>query len=176
MTDNVYGAETATTTPRPIAPTEAGGSLFDAFKEAAEADIDNVVFFEIENRPNGPWYAKYNAVIGQEQIRRYRKSALGKKTRVEDADQLIANGMAVIETNIGIYRGGTTAAHQVLDAERDPLTFKSNDFLNIYPDAGSAVEALARFMGEAQLMTTGEAIYKAAGYGKDLEPVDPTEG
>lgn len=181
MTEEILYGSTDTdyrepdTAPRPAATRAKAPSLLDEFREAATAEISNIVYFPIEHR-KGDWVAQFDAVIGQPDIKKYRRQAMGKKTKAEDMDTLIANGMALIEKNTGLYKGGTNVQNRVLDADGDPLTFRSDEFLDLYPDCGNAVECLARFLGDAQLTTMGEALFRAAGYGKDLEPVDPTNG
>lgn len=177
MSDNqIYGAELDEVAAATL-PLGKGGAttLLDELREAAQEEISNLVTFSIENR-KGDWRARFDAVIGESDVKRYRRAAMGKKTKPEDADLITANGMALVEKCTGLFKGGDTENEQVFDGDGDPLTFASEEFLAMFPGNGTAAQKLAQFLGDAQLKAMGEGLYKAAGYGRDLEPLDPTDG
>lgn len=159
----------------PMTVTADDDNLLDAFLADADGEIYGEVTFPISRRGKQPLFARFVSVVDYDDIKRYRKAARGTSKKDDEMDMTIANGMVLIEKNIGLFRGGTDPEHQVM-AKGEPLTFGSRAFRTTYPDAPHAVAALRKFLGDAQLTTMGESLYKAAGYGADLEPVDPTDG
>ncbi len=182
MAEEIFGTQDDEMKPAPVVVSGSkvsASSLLDEFVEDAQREIHREVTFPIR-RGKIQMFARFIAVVELDEIKRYKRAAMGnrspKKATPDDMDMLVANGMVLIEKNIGIYRGGTDEADQVFTTEKEPLTFRSQEFLDIYPDRLHAVDALKKFLGDAQLTTMGEALYEAAGYGEDLAPVDPTDG
>ena len=156
------------------ADTKTGDSLLDDLLGMADEEISNVVFFPVTSRKGG-FVLGFDAVIGEPAMKRYRKAAQGARKRVEDAETTIGNAMAMIETNIGIYKVVDGDRKQIMDAEGEPLLLNSEAFLNTYGPRQNAHAAVRKFLGDAETNTIGGAVLKAAGWGEDLEPLDPTD-
>ena len=168
-------AEIGYVTPAPVdaAPSEGGDSLFDELLGLAQEVVSNPVSFPVTHRPGG-WVLDFNAVINERQIKRYRSSSLGKKKRAEDADLVIGNALPLIDTNTGIYKLVDGVKKQVLDGDGDPLLLNSTEFVKAF-GGGTVHAAIAKFLGDAETINIGGAVLKAAGWGEDLEPLDPTD-
>ncbi|WNN95969.1 tail assembly chaperone [Arthrobacter phage Hirko] len=156
------------------ADTKTGDSLLDELLGLSEEEISNVVFFPVNSRKGG-FVLGFDAVIGEPAMKRYRKAAQGGRKRVEDSETTIGNAMAMIETNIGIYKVVDGVRKQIMDADGDPLLLNSEAFLKTYGPRQNAHAAVRKFLGDAETNTIGGAVLKAAGWGEDLEPLDPTD-
>jgi hypothetical protein len=151
-----------------------GDSLLDGLLGLAQTEISNPVSFPVTSRPGG-FVLGFNAVIGEPAMKRYRKAAQGAKKKVEDADMTVGNAMAMIETNTGIYQVVDGVRKQIMDTSGDPLLLNSDEFLNAFGPRQNAHVAVRKFLGDAETNTIGAAVLKAAGWGEDLEPLDPTD-
>jgi len=160
-------------TPAP-ADVQTGDSLLDDLLGLAKTEISNPVFFPVTSRKGG-FVLGFDAVIGEPAMKRYRKAAQGAKKRVEDAEMTVGNAMAMIETNTGIYKVVDGVRKQIFGTDGEPLLLNSDQFLNTYGPRQNAHVAVRKFLGDAETNTIGGAVLKAAGWGEDLEPLDPTE-
>lgn len=159
----------------PVSNTKAGNSLLDSLLGLADDEITNVVYFPVTSR-EGDFVLGFDAVIGEPAIKRFRKASQGSKKRVEDADMSVGNAMAMIETNTGIYKKVDGVRAQIFGTDGSPLLLNSDEFLNTFGPRQNAHAAVRKFLGDAETNTIGQAVLKAAGWGEDLEPLDPTEG
>lgn len=161
--------------PTPAAPA-TGDSLLDGLLSLAKTEISNPVSFPVTSRP-GNFVLTFDAVIGEPAIKRYRKASLGEKRnrKPEDADMSVGNAMAMLETNTGIYQVVDGVRKQIMDTDGDPLLLNSEQFLAAFGPRQNAHVAVRKFLGDAETNTVGQAVLKAAGWGEDLEPLDPTE-
>lgn len=157
-----------------VTTAKTGNSLLDDLLGLADEEITNVVYFPVTSRKGG-FILGFDAVIGEPAIKRYRKAAQGAKKRVEDADTTVGNAMAMIETNTGIYKTVDGARTQIMGTDGAPLLLNSDEFLNTFGRGQNAHAAVRKFLGDAETNTIGGAVLKAAGWGEDLEPLDPTD-
>jgi hypothetical protein len=154
--------------------TTTGDSLLDGLLGLAKDEISNVVQFPVKTRPGG-FVLEFDAVIGEPAMKRYRKAAQGGRKKVEDSDMTVGNAMAMLETNTGIYQVIGGKQKQIMDSDGDPLLLNSDEFLGAFGPRQLAHVAVRKFLGDAETNTIGGAVLKAAGWGEDLEPLDPTE-
>lgn len=160
-------------TPAPV-DTTTGDSLLDSLLSLADDEITNVVYFPVTSRKGG-FVLGFDAVIGEPAMKRYRKAAQGAKKKIEDAETTVGNAMAMIETNTGIYKVVDGVRKQIFGTDGAPLLLNSDQFLNTYGPRQNAHAAVRKFLGDAETNTIGGAVLKAAGWGEDLEPLDPTD-
>lgn len=162
--------------PKAAGPAVPGDSLLDQLLGMAEDTVSNIESFPVTYRPGG-WILEFNAVIEEHEIKRYRKASLGQKKRrdPEDADMSVGNAMVLIEKNTAIYKTIDGKRKQVLDPDGDPLLLGHEKFLNAFGKGANAHIAVRKFLGDAETNALGQAVLKAAGWGEDLEPLDPTE-
>jgi hypothetical protein len=151
-------------------------SLLDGLLGLAKTEISNPVSFPVKFRPGG-FVLEFDAVIGEPAMKRFRKASLGEKKnrKPEDADMSVGNAMALLETNTGIYQVVDGARQQIVDTDGDPLLLNSDQFLSAFGPRQLAHVAVRKFLGDADTNTIGGAVLKAAGWGEDLEPLDPTD-
>ena len=156
--------------------TTAGNSLLDGLLGLAKTEISNVVSFPVTSRPGG-FILEFDAVIGEPAMKRFRNASLGakKNRKPEDADMSIGNAMAMLETNTAIYQVVDGVRKQITDSEGEPLLLNSTEFVNAFGPRQLVHVAVRKFLGDAETNTIGGAVLKAAGWGEDLEPLDPTE-
>lgn len=160
--------------PAERAAVKSGDSLLDDLLGLADEEISNVVHFPVTSRKGG-FVLGFDAVIGEPAIKRYRKAAQGGKKKVEDSDMTVGNAMAMIETNTGIYKTVDGERKQIFGTDGDPLLLGSDEFLRTFGPRQNAHAAVRKFLGDAETNTIGGAVLKAAGWGEDLEPLDPTD-
>jgi hypothetical protein len=160
--------------PAATAPAGGGLSLFDELLGLADEVVSNPVSFKVTSRPGG-WVLDFNAVIGEHEIKRYRNASMGKKKRPEDADMVLGNALPMIDKCTGIFKVVDGVKKQVLDNDGDPLLLNSTEFVTAFGRGGTAHAAVAKFLGDAETVTIGGALLKAAGWGEDLEPLDPID-
>jgi hypothetical protein len=164
----------------PITPVTTGGahagegSLFDELLSMADEEVTNVQKFPVTYRPGG-WVLEFNCVYTEREIKRYRNTAIGKKKRAEDADSSLFHAMQLLDKNTGIYKQTPDGLKQVLDGDEEPLLLNSTEFVTAFGKGGTAHQALVKFLGDAETINIGGAVLNAAGWGEDLEPLDPTE-
>jgi hypothetical protein len=161
-------------TPAATAPAGGGESLFDELLGLADEVVSNPVSFKVTSRPGG-WVLDFNAVIAEHEIKRYRNASIGKKKRPEDADMVLGNTLPMIDKCTGIFKVVDGVKKQVLDNDGDPLLLNSTEFVTAFGRGGTAHAAVAKFLGDAETVTIGGALLKAAGWGEDLEPLDPID-
>lgn len=162
--------------PAATAPAGGGDSLLDELLGLANDEVTNIVSFPVQSRPGG-FIVEFDAVIAEHEIKRYRKASLGTKKRrdPEDADMSVGNAMVLIEKNTGIYKTVDGKRKQVLDSEGEPFLLGSTEFLAAFGKNSPAHVAVRKFLGDAETNAIGQAVLKEAGWGEDLEPLDPTE-
>lgn len=163
--------ETFGTAPSYDTPIRAGAvkknSLLAELEAEAQRDIEQFVTYEVSRRPG--WSLKFSTLLEIDDVKRYQRNALGKKKRPEDADPIIQNGMPLVERNVAILKDGV----EVQDGDGDPLTLGSQEFLSMMGEPVAA-QALLKFVGDGALLSMGNSLFREAGYGEDLEPLDPT--
>jgi hypothetical protein len=153
----------------PAAPAQAPKlSLLDELAEEAQKSIETFVTYAVDRRPG--WSLRFSTLLEIEDVKRYQRQAQGKKKRIEDSDPIIQNGMPLVERNVAILKDGV----EVLDADGDNLTLGSSEFRDMMGEP-VAVQALLKFVGDGALLSMGGSLFREAGYGEDLEPLDPTE-
>jgi len=158
----------------PAETTTFGDSALDQLLGLAGAEISNKVKFPVTSRPGG-FVLEFDAVISEPDIKRYRSAAQGKRKKAEDADMSVGNAMAIFEKNIAIYQDVDGKLKKILDSDGDDLVVNSSTFVNAFGKGSVAHVAVRKFLGDAETNTIGGAVLKAAGWGEDLEPLDPTE-
>lgn len=161
--------QTQTAEHRTAAPAATGLSLLDELAAEAKKELGRKVRYDIANRPG--WSAEFETNIDSDDFNRYRRSAQGKKKRAEDMDPTIFGGMALVEYNTAIYMKGV----QVETADGEALTFRDKQFMGMFPDAFTQVDALVKFIGSGHVIAMGNALYAEAGYGDEVAPLDPTD-
>jgi hypothetical protein len=164
------GLRTAT----PAATASFGDSALDQLLGLADTAISNKVKFPVKFRPGG-FVLEFDAVISEPDIKRYRAAAQGKRKKAEDADMSVGNAMAIFEKNIAIYQEIDGQLKKILDADGDDLIVNSPTFVNAFGKGSASHVAVRKFLGDAETNTIGAAVLKAAGWGEDLEPLDPTD-
>lgn len=157
-------------------PTAAhsGDSALDQLLGLAQTELSNVVAFPVTSRPGG-FVLEFDAIVSEPDIKRYRKGAQGTKKKAEDADMSIGNAMVMTEKCIGIYQVIDGKRKKIEDRDGDDLLLSSESFLASFGKGQNAHVAVRKFLGDAETNTIGAAVLKAAGWGEDLEPLDPTE-
>lgn len=157
------------------APAETGDSALDQLLGLAKTEISNVVKFPVTARPGG-FVLEFDAVVREPEIKRYRNASLKGKKRPEDADMSIGNAMVMIEKNTGIYqRDADGNLKKIAARDGEDLLLGSDEFLTAFGRGQNAHVAVRKFLGDAETNTIGAAVLKAAGWGEDLEPLDPTD-
>jgi hypothetical protein len=161
-----------------LADEPSGPSLLDELVEVVQTEVDNKIKLAVDEhvRPGG-WVFEFEAVLSMAEIKKYQKRATyNNRVKPEDADHIIANGLPLCDKNIGIYKGN----QQVFDEDGDPLTLTSTTWLEKVckqtPRNYDSLAGLKLFVGDAQILKMGVALLKAAGYGAEMEPLDPTYG
>jgi hypothetical protein len=150
-----------------------GDSLLDGLLGLAKTKIENIVYFPAKFRPG--YVLGFNAIIGEPAMKRYRKGAQGAKKKAEDADMSVGNAMALLDTNVGIYLVVDGERQQIVGTDGTPLLLNSDEFQTTFGPRQLAHVAVRKFLGDADTNTIGGAVLKAAGWGEDLEPLDPTD-
>lgn len=151
-------------TAQPEAPRRM--SPLDQLKLDARKTLEVMVAYKVDGRPG--YVAEFSNIIESDDVKRYRDNAQGKKKRPEDANQIIAAAQPLIENNRAIYLNGEI----VTGTDGENLTFRDHEWNEIFGGLG-AVESLRKFMGDGQVLSMGGTLYEAAGYGQDVEAVDP---
>lgn len=153
-----------------------GNSALDQLLGLADAELSNIVKFPVTNRPGG-FVLEFDAVISEPDIKRYRKASLGgrKQKNADDADMSVGNAMAIFEKNIGIYQEIDGKLVKIADTDGEDLIVNSTTFVKAFGKGATAHVAVRKFLGDADTNTIGGAVLKAAGWGEDLEPLDPTD-
>lgn len=151
-----------------------GDSALDQLLGLAKVEISNVVSFPVTSRP-GDFILEFDAVISEPDIKRYRAASKGKKKNIEDADMSVGNAMVMVEKSTGIYKLVGGKRQKITDRDGDDLLLSSEAFLSSFGKGANAHVAVRHFLGDAETNTIGAAVLKAAGWGEDLEPLDPTE-
>jgi hypothetical protein len=160
--------------PAAVSPAEGGDSLLDELLGLAKQTVSNLQKFPVTSRPGG-WVLEFDAVVAEHEIKRYRKASMGAKKKPEDADMSVGNAMVLIEKNTGIFKRINGELKQINTADGSPLLMNSDEFLNAFGKGANAHVAVRKFLGDAETNALGQAVLKAAGWGEDLEPLDPTE-
>ena len=158
----------------PVKVAKTGDSALDQLLGLAGEAISNVVKFPVKSRPGG-FVLEFDAVITEPDIKRYRNASKGKKKNVEDADMSVGNAMAIFEKNTAIYQEIDGQLKKIVDADGDDLIVNSTTFVNAFGKGSVSHVAVRKFLGDAETNTIGAAVLKAAGWGEDLEPLDPTD-
>ncbi|QFG14822.1 hypothetical protein SEA_LYMARA_20 [Arthrobacter phage Lymara] len=168
-----HAAEAAAATPTPYAytakpePEDREESPLDALLAESKKSLEEFVTWQVDGRDG--WAVRFSNVIEPEDTKRYRKSAIGKRKNAEDADQVVAAAMPLIENCRAILRNGKV----VVASDGDDLTFGHNQFIEMFGGMG-AIHAVRLFLGPGQTLSWGGALFEAAGYGADVtEAVDP---
>jgi hypothetical protein len=162
------------------APAETGAfatdSALDQLLGLANTELSNVVAFPVTSRP-GDFILEFDAIVSEPDIKRYRAASLGGKKRrnAEDADMSVGNAMVMVEKCVGIYQVVGGKRKKIADRDGDDLLLSSEAFLSSFGKGANAHVAVRKFLGDAETNTIGAAVLKAAGWGEDLEPLDPTE-
>ena len=161
--------------PAATAPAGGGDSLLDDLLGLASDVVTNVVQFPVKFRPG--YIVEFDAVIAEHEIKRYRKASMGNKKRrdPEDADMSVGNAMVLSEKNTAIYKTVDGRRVKVLDTDGEPLLLRSTEFLSAFGKNAPSHVAVRKFLGDAETNALGQAVLKEAGWGEDLEPLDPTE-
>jgi hypothetical protein len=150
-------------------------SLLDELAQIADKEIERKIKLEVDPTIRaGGWVLEFNAVIEAKEIQDYQRAATKNgKLKPENADNLKANALPLLQKNTGIFKG----TKQVFDNDGDPVTLTSFEFLKLLGEKEGnpdSVRALKKFLGDAQIFTMGQALLRAAGYGDEMIPVDPT--
>lgn len=150
-------------------------SPFDELLAESKKEIAKVVTFSVDARPG--WLVRFDAVIDDDDLKRYRKHAQGKKKRPEDADLLVGNSVMLAEKSVAILKE-TADGRQVIvtDPEEGDMRLNSRSFIKAFSDDGTVISAHRKFLGDAGIHKIGGALLREAGYEDDLQPVDPTNG
>jgi hypothetical protein len=170
---NAHDLDYTPVAPAATAPAGGAPSLFDELLSLANEEVSNPVSFPVTSRKG--YVLDFNAVIGEHEIKRYRNASMGKKKRPEDADMVLGNALPMIDKCTGIFKVVDGVKKQVLDNDGDPLLLNSTEFVTAFGRGGTAHAAVAKFLGDAETVTIGGALLKAAGWGEDLEPLDPID-
>ena len=152
----------------------AGDSPFDQLLAQAKTVLTNLVYFPAKFRPG--FVLEFDAVIDEAEMKRYRKAAQGAKKKIEDSDMSVGNAMILGEKCTGIFQVDADGQRQrIVDNEGDPLLLNSEAFLNAFGPKQNAHVAVRKFLTDADTNTIGAAVLREAGWGEDLQPLDPTE-
>lgn len=154
---------TAHTAPEPA---EREESPLDALRKEATRELDQPVTFKVAGREG--FAVRFSNQIEPEDVKRYRKNALGKRKNPEDADQIIASAQPLIENNRAILLNGKV----ITASDGEDLTFQHKEFADMFGGMG-AIHAVRLFLGPGQTLSMGGALFEEAGYGADVETVDP---
>lgn len=150
------------------APVTSRPSPLDELRSEAQKDIDRLVEYEVSTRPG--YRLQFRTVIDAEDVRRYQRAAQGKRKKAEDADPILQAGMPLAEYNTAILKDGVA----IVGSDGEDLTINSSEFIGMM-GVSTAVQAAQKFLGDGLLLSMGNALFREAGYGEDLTPLDPTE-
>lgn len=175
LTIRPANAESLGLAPKHAESAAFGDSALDQLLGLAKTEISNVVRFPVSSRPGG-FVLEFDAVVREPEIKRYRNASLKGKKRPEDADMSIGNAMVMIEKNTGIFQQDADGTlKKIAGRDGDDLLLNSDEFLAAFGKGQNAHVAVRKFLGDAETNTIGAAVLKAAGWGEDLEPLDPTD-
>lgn len=146
--------------------------------EITAAVVAADIMLEVPTRPG--YHVTFRRDFTADDIRQWRtrsKSRRARRARTDDGDNLDEikfAAMVVVSTCTGIVRRGTT----VYDDAGDPMTFRSDELLAMYPEANGQTTQAARlfYASDAYLSAAAEAVLIEAGWGSTLEDAgeDPT--
>ncbi len=148
------------------APVERRQSPLDRLKADARKTVERFVKYEVAGRDG--YALEFSTMVESDDVKRYQKNAQGRRKNVNDSDPIIAAAQPLIERNTGIFLDG--AAIEGSDGER--LLLGDEEWREIL-EATDAIDAVKKFLGDGQTLSMGGSLYKEAGYGEDLSPVDP---
>ncbi|AYD81514.1 tail assembly chaperone [Arthrobacter phage KBurrousTX] len=157
----------AESTPEAPAPVEREESPLDVLRAEAKRELERFVTYKVEGREG--FAVKFSTVLEPEDIKRYGKNAQGRKKDPKDADQIIAAGQPLVENNRAILQNGKI----VVASDGEDLTFQHKEFIELFGESLGAVHAVRKFLGPGQLLSMGGELFAEAGYGSDVESVDP---
>ncbi|ASX98690.1 hypothetical protein SEA_COLUCCI_19 [Arthrobacter phage Colucci] len=153
-------------TPQHTEPEDREETPLDALRAEAKKSLERFVTWKVDGRDG--WAATFSTIIEPEDVKRYQKNAQGKRKNVQDADQIVAAGQPLVENNRAILRNGK----KVAASDGTDLTFGHNEFQELFGGTG-ALDAVRAFLGAGQLLSWGGALFEEAGYGAEVEAVDP---
>ena len=146
--------------------------------EITAAVVAADIMLEVPTRPG--YHVTFRRDFTADDIRQWRarsKSRRARRARTDDGDNLDEikfAAMVVVSTCTGIVRRGTA----VYDDAGDPMTFRSDELLAMYPEANGQTTQAARlfYASDAYLSAAAEAVLIEAGWGSTLEDAgeDPT--
>ena len=170
MTDYGVPPEETTTAPSLEKSPEAARSLspLERMKQERSRSLEKMLHYRVEGREG--MVLKFTNIIDPEDLKRYQRNAQGRKKRPEDADNVLAAAQVLQEASRGIYIDGKLVASE----DGSEWTLSHNEFIAMYGDMG-APEAIKILLGGPQLLSMADTLVSAAGYGADIETVDPTK-
>lgn len=170
MADYTYGGDADA--PESLLDDEASTTaptLLSKLEEIIVQEVSRPHFLlEVPERPGVT--IKINPNFRDEQLKAWRKWAGDGRKGGMDATKFAAR--LVAQTTIGILVGG----EEVLTQDNAPVSFASREVLAMTDCTKPYPDAVIRFFGlEPHVETAALIILEKAGYGDDVDEVDPSE-
>jgi hypothetical protein len=119
--------------------------------------------------PGRDLYAiSFRTDIDDKELESYRKRSKSK-AHADGVDGIRLGKLLIANTCTGIYR----ADRQMLDSEGDPLKFAHREFLDLVGATTASDAVKAFYVRDSSINSVGQAILRAAGWGDELDPLDP---
>lgn len=153
----------------PVATEPAKSSVFDLLKQEASKQIAKNRGFDVEARPG--FRLEVNTLVDYSDFKRYQANAMKGSKDAMKADALLLATLVLAEYTTGIYYQGK----QLTDEDGDPITFRSEGFIESFGEHTAAGTA-AKFLGDGHAISISNKVLELAGYGAEvIELEDPTE-
>lgn len=168
MTD--FGSIPAVPVNAPVLEKQAPSELspLERMKQESKRTLERFVSYPVTGRPGV--VLEFSTIVEPEDLKRYQKNAQGNKKRPEDADNVLAAAQVLQEASRAIYINGD----KIVGDDGNDWTLGHKEFIATYGDMG-APEAIKLLLGGGQLLTMSGALVEEAGYGADIDTVDPTK-
>lgn len=169
MTDYTYGGDADAPEGLLDESTASAPTLLSKLEEIITQDVSRPHFLlEVPERPGVS--IKINPNFRDEALKSWRKWAGEGRKGGMDSTKFAAR--VVAQTTVGILVGG----EEVLTAEGAPVSFASREILAMTDSTKPYPDAVIRFFGlEPHVETAALYVLEKAGYGDDLDEVDPSE-
>lgn len=167
-----------TNPPAAVGNPGAGTVADDLASLFQDSDGDHYVTFKA-TAPNGSVLAlEFDTNLEPEEWTRYQKLASGNRasrrgsTTGSDGKPWLSAAAMVAEKSTKITNLATGKVYT--DAEGDPLTLRSEEWLALAERPGDPIAAALKFFGFTQVVTLGNGYVEATGLDDEVERIDPT--
>lgn len=143
-------------------------SPLERMKQERDRSLEKMLHYPVAGRDG--MVLQFTNIIDPDDLKRYQRNAQGKKKDPKDADTVLAAAQVLQEASRAILIHGAIVESE----DGTQWTLGNKDFIAMYGDLG-AVDAIKMLLGGAQLLSMADTLVTAAGYGADIDEVDPTK-